>query len=383
MPEHHAPYSLRDLRSVFAGDELRALGGEYLSAERRWRFTSREQRIDAQRLLDTRPEIGVLYLPNLSAEEKRVHELGGVFIRVRSDHETKRDVDRKDKRAYKRERDFAIFSSEAEAQNALVELYQTFAATPIDLKALRDNYVPAAFAQPIDNRLEGLLPPLYADVQEWNARIAAYTKFAPRNAEAEAASRVDALDEANAVMKQMLQGFHDTPFRPMPVPEKGTVAGLTVARAPHHVAILAAEDGTGYLLPRERIAMPMRHDHSAEVGLERCAAIHVDLDTMKATQTRDLTPEQNRDIEQGPIIVATRAAAGALKPIIEMEQSLAEDLDGVITASNAAFSAILDRGATIYVALNESLSSTDIGTQIRMGPSFTASNTTRAARRSR
>jgi hypothetical protein len=112
-------YSLRDLRSVFVAEDLRNhLGGEYVAAERRWRFHTAASRADARALLERQPDVGVLHVPGMQHEAKTVRELGGRFIRVRN-HEG----------AYLDTHDLAVFQNQDGADACLTELYSRFAAT--------------------------------------------------------------------------------------------------------------------------------------------------------------------------------------------------------------------------------------------------------------
>lgn len=366
-------YSLRDLRSVFVANELRNhLGGEYIAAERRWHFHTAESRADARAFLDRQPDVGVLHLHGLQHEAKAVKDMGGRFIRVRNHEGTYLDA-----------HDLAVFRNEDAANACLAEVYSKFAATTRDLSALRLTFEPEAFAKPIDEALNGPIPPLFADIEKWNARISAFRKFRAPDLPSEQRSAAAAIDEATSVMHTLLDLTSE--FQPQELPNRGDIAGVVVARSLHHVAVLVNEEGAGYLLPRDRLALPMRIDRAGELAIERGAPIHVNLETMEAIQNRRLAPDVARDLNRGPLVMTTRARAGAIEPILEFEFTVDGDLEGHILAENPTWGAVLDNGATATIVAQRYLGNRGIGSNVSMGPSFVHSSTARplAASRSR
>lgn len=358
-------YSLRDLRSVFVAEDLRNhLGGEYVAAERRWRFHTAQSRADARALLDRQPDVGVLHIPGLQHEAKTVKDLGGRFIRVRN-HQG----------AYLDAHDLAVFQNQDAADNCLAEVYAKFAATPRDLSTLKMSLERNAFTRPIDDALEAPVAPLFADVEKWNARIEAYRKYRAPDAPSDAKSRAMVAAEAESVMRSLLEV--DVDFHERPLPASGSIAGVVVARAPHHVGILCDEDGNGYSIPRDRLALPLRIDRASELALERGAPIYVNLDTMEAIQNRRLEPEIARDLQRGPLVMETRARAGEIEPILEFAFSVDDDIEGLITAANTEYGAVLDRGATATIVMQRYLGKGNVGTRIALGPSFAQSSPAR------
>lgn len=364
------PYSLRDLRAAFRADELRSrFGGDYDIDTRRWSFSTKDARNDAERLL-RHQSIATLHVPGANAHMAAIRRVGGfsVFDRYeRPDREM----------ANQHGSGFFIFRTDEEAREATILLYNKLEPSPELLRKARAALAAASadlFASP-NADLEARLVDGFAfphECHEIISRSENARAYAARNA-AEYDADVDAaVEDARDLTGQPYDSWEriDAP--------RGTIEGLLVGRSRTAIAVEGL-DGTLRTIPRAPIATPLRKGGSAERSLDRGAPIHVSFSANGAGFARQRKREDGipLDAEAATFVLdilalRTMAARPDFAPIMHVEQHLGEDMVGQITAREDGFASVLDRAGYATIISESQILFVDEHHIARAGPSFGA-----------
>jgi hypothetical protein len=374
------PYSIRDLRTLFKGDTLRRnFGADYEPADRRWRFASRQDAIEARDFIS---DVSVFFLhdPGLARQREAVKVRGGFSIMARNDND-----------GIKRGTAFFAFQSYEECFDAQRDLRRFTLATTSDTADTLNRC--DKYSDLLNRDLRQVVHAsevqrlTQAEVMRLNARIDAALASQPASAGDERASAGRATESA----RDREPDFEPHPWTPT---EGDTVIGMLLGRSDHHLAVRSDEHGD-LLLERWKIAMPLARNSPRELTFNSWRAIGIEFDSeghgraLQIQSARKITDgmgrlwEDERDPTMGPLTIRTMMAAekrGVL-PILEYEDANAEDLDGDIVCLTDDVVSILDNGAYASFGYRSAFKDATIGQHVRTGPTFRDTAPTLARRR--